>query len=109
MQVCSAVVVLVEVSLLKQTRTRRVTRSSDNIVFEDSRGAQVVYTVYWVPGVFYNAPTAMLCGPRTLILLWDRAHVILARLANTHSRLSPCMITLISTWYRHCIARCHIY
>ena len=41
---CSAVVVLVEVSLLKQTRTRRVTRSSDNIVFEDSRGAQVVYT-----------------------------------------------------------------
>ena len=41
---CSAVVVLVEVSLLKQTRTRRVTRSSDNIVFEDPRGAQVVYT-----------------------------------------------------------------
>ena len=35
---------LVEVSLLKQTRTRRVTPSSDNIVFEDSRGAQVVYT-----------------------------------------------------------------
>ena len=41
---CSAVVVLVEVSLLKQTRTRRVNRPSDNIVFEDLRGAQVVYT-----------------------------------------------------------------
>ena len=90
---CSAVVVLVEVSLLKQTRTRRVNQPSDNIVFEDLRGAQVVYT--GDPGILLS--TAMLCGPRTLILLWDRAHVILARPANPHSQLTPCMIAPIST------------
>ena len=44
MRECSAVVVLVEVSLHAQTRTHRDRLSSVNIVLEDSRGAQVEYT-----------------------------------------------------------------
>ena len=41
---CSAVVVLVEVSLTRKRVHARLIVSSVNIVFEDSRGAQVVYT-----------------------------------------------------------------
>ena len=41
---CSAVVVLVEVSLTRKRVHARLIVSSVNIVFEDSRGAQVGYT-----------------------------------------------------------------
>ena len=41
---CSAVVVLVEVSLTRKRVHARMIVSSVNIVFEDSRGAQVEYT-----------------------------------------------------------------
>ena len=41
---CSAVVVIVEVSLTRKRVHARVIVSSVNIVFEDSRGAQVGYT-----------------------------------------------------------------
>ena len=41
---CSAVVVLVEVSLTRKRVHARLIVSSVNIVFEDSRGAQVEYT-----------------------------------------------------------------
>ena len=44
-----------------------------------------------VPRTLYSA--------RTLILLWDRAHVILARLAAPHSRYSPSLVKITSTYY----------
>ena len=84
---------VVEVSFTRKRVHARVDVSSVNIVFEDSRGAQVGYTGALCTLLSTQRSTV----PRTLILLWDRAHVILARLANTHSQLSPCMITLIST------------
>ena len=89
---CSAVVVIVEVSFTRKRVHARLIVSSVNIVFEDSRGAQVEYTGALC--TLFN--TRRSTAPRTLILLWDRAHVTLARLANAHSQLSPCMITLIS-------------
>ena len=84
---------VVEVSFTRKRVHARVDVSSVNIVFEDSRGAQVGYTGALCTLLSAQRSTA----PRTLILLWDRAHVTLARLANAHSQLSPCMITLIST------------
>ena len=41
---CSAVVVIVEVSFTRKRVHARLIVSSVNIVFEDSRGAQVEYT-----------------------------------------------------------------
>ena len=84
---------LVEVSLTRKRVHARLIVSSVNIVFEDSRGAQVGYT----GALCILLRTQHSTAPRTLILLWDRAHVILARLANPHSQLTPCMIALIST------------
>ena len=62
---CSAVVVIVEVSLQPQTRTHRVIALNTIYkVSEISRGAQVVYT--GVRGILYR--TTLLTKPRTLIL-----------------------------------------
>ena len=83
---------VVEVSFTRKRVHARMIVSSVNIVFEDSRGAQVGYTGALCTLLSAQRSTA----PRTLILLWDRAHVTLARLANAHSQLSPCMITLIA-------------
>ena len=94
-RVCSAVVVLVEVSRQPQTRTRSVESLLKRILYlMFSRGAQVGYTE--------DRPCNIYCTPHPRCTRYadpirDRAHVILARLAGPHSRLTSFMIAPIST------------
>ena len=74
--------------------TQRWVSSQENIVFDVF--ARRTGRVYGGP------PCNIYCTPHPRCARYadpirDRAHVILARLANTHSRLSTCMIALIST------------